>query len=859
MPRKLLFAYIIAIAMFGCQNQTSTPVQTETKDRLAEKHVPSDEFFLQRTFPDGRFSIDAFEKGLKQAKISANSRSVTSGFNDSWTVQGPGNIGARTNTIAIDPNDESIMYAGFAGGGVYKTIDNGENWTPIFDDQTFLNIGDITIDPNNSNIVYVGTGDPNISGYPKIGDGLYKSSDGGLTWENIGLSETRIISKVILHPTNDQTIFVSTMGIPFLRNNDRGLYRTENGGQDWDQILFISDSTGISDLVMHPSNPDILYATGWDRIRNNAESLIRGVGAKVYRSIDGGDNWEMLEGGLPNDVPHSRTGITISKSNPNVLYVEYVGTNLQLEDIYRTNDGGDNWFPIPTDQYENFLDAGALGGFGWYFGKIRVNPNDENDLFLLGVDLWRTKDAGLTWDLATPPWWEYTVHADKHDLHFTDSGKLILSTDGGVYRADIDGENWEDIENIPTTQFYRVAYNPHNPNWYYGGAQDNGSTGGNAENINSWQRIYGGDGFQMAFDTENEYRYFTETQNGNINVTISGGANYESGDDGIDFNDRRNWDMPYLISPHDNNVLFAGTYRMYLGNGQVPQWSSFSEDLSNAGAIPSRYQNITALDESKIEQFLVYAGTGDGNVWRAKNLTDWTKISDNLPVQYVTDVVASPSDVNSVFVTYSGYRDNDFTPRIFRSNDQGENWEDISSDLPDLAINELLILPEQADSVLFVATDGGVYGTINAGETWERLGNNMPTIQVYDLVLNEAKNELVAGTFARSIMSYTLDSLLTVPDSTVSSTTPNFEFSKTIKVYPTIANSIVNIELENIEPNRNLEMVILNDSGKLIHSDSFDGRSKKIELDISDWNSGHYFIKVKMRHQILTERFLVVK
>ena len=371
--------------------------------------------------------------------------------------------------------------------------------------------------------------------------------------------------------------------------------------------------------------------------------------------MDGGDNWELLEGGLPNDVPHSRTGIAISESNPNVLYVEYVGNNLQLEAIYRTDDKGENWFPIPTDEDTNFLDAGALGGFGWYFGKIRVNPNDENDLFLLGVDLWRTKDAGLTWNLATPPWWEFSVHADKHDLNFTASNRIVLSTDGGVYRADINAENWEDIENIPTTQFYRVAYNPHNPSWYYGGAQDNGSTGGNIDNINDWPRIFGGDGFQMAFDTENENRFFTETQNGNISVTINGGANFESGDQGIAQGDRRNWDMPYMISPHDNNVLFAGTNRMYIGNGEIPQWSSFSEDLSQSGAIPSRNQNLTALDESSIEQFLVCAGTGDGNVWRSTNLDNWAKINEGLPVQYVTDVLASPSDVNTVYVTYSGY------------------------------------------------------------------------------------------------------------------------------------------------------------------------------------------------------------
>jgi len=228
--------------------------------------------------------------------------------------------------------------------------------------------------------------------------------------------------------------------------------------------------------------------------------------------------------------------------------------------------------------------------------------------------------------------------------------------------------------------------------------------------------------------------------------------------------------------------------------------------------------------------------------------------------KYVTDVVASPSEVNTVYVTYSGYRDNDFTPRIFKSEDRGSSWEDISNDLPDLAINELLILPDHADSILFVATDGGVYGSITSGENWERLGNNMPTIQVYDLVLNEMKNELVAGTFARSIMSFPIDSLLAVPDSTpVNIVTPGFEVKKTIKVFPSLADNLVNIELQNIEPSRELELVVLNASGQLIYQNSFDNNERQLVLNTSDWSMGTYFVKVKMRHQILTEKFMIVR
>ena len=846
----------IAILYSSCTQNDIQEQPAPVVDRWEDKHIPSDEFFMQRSYPDNKFSIKAFEKGLQEAKHFASSRSIPYGFEREWEVQGPGNIGARVNTVAIDPNNEDIIYAGFAGGGIFKTEDGGENWVPIFDEQLFLNIGVIVIDPNDSETIYVGTGDPNISGYPKIGNGVFRSTDGGDSWENIGLVDQRIISKIIVHPFEPNTILVSAMGLPFERNNDRGIYKTLDGGDNWDQVLFLSDSTGVIDMVMDPSNPDILFASGWDRIRNNRESIVRGFGAKVYKSDNGGDTWDLVEGGLPNDVPHSRVGLAIAPSNPNVVYAQYVSPQgFQLEAIYRSNDKGLTWNTIPIDEDDNDLSSNAMGGFGWYFGKIRVNPLDENDLFLLGVDLWRTKNAGLNWEMATPTWSSYIVHADKHDLVMLPSADIILATDGGVYRSDISAQVWEDIENIPTTQFYRVGYNPHEPNLYYGGAQDNGTTGGNKENINEWDRIWGGDGFQIAFDTENPERFFVETQRGNINVFLNGavmGADY-----GIPSDDPRNWDMPYMISYHDNNFLYAGTNKVYVGIGEVPEWSAVSEDLTDDPPGQHRYHNITAIDESPITRYLIYAGTGDGNVWRGEEFTDWTNITGNLPDQYVTDVIASPTDVNTVYVTHSGYRDNDDLARIHRSTDQGETWEDISSDLPELAINELLVLPEHEDSILFVATDGGVYGTTDSGESWNRLGTNMPFIFVFDMVWNAAKNELVAGTFARSIMTYPLDSIGVMPmDSIVTTNNTVVPKISPLKIYPTLASDLVKVEVINIEPGRDFELAVLDASGKLIHTDKINSQQALIELDVKNWAPGHYFVKVKMRHEVVTERFV---
>jgi len=550
--------------------------------------------------------------------------------------------------------------------------------------------------------------------------------------------------------------------------------------------------------------------------------------------------------------------MTMFQGNPDVIYAQYVGVDQQLENIFKTSDGGDTWTPIPID-YTTGLDEGCMGGFGWYFGKIEVDPNDENDLYLLGIDLWRTIDSGNTWYMASPPWWYYEVHADKHALIFMEDGGVMVGTDGGIYRSDIGNDYWEDIENIPTTQFYRVAYNPHLPDVYYGGAQDNGSTGGNATYINNWPRIYGGDGFQMAFDPNDPDRYFVETQRGNINVTLNNGNNFQSGDNGIQPDDRRNWDMPYFISSHDSYVLYTGTERVYKGEGDVPFWEPISEDLTDGEDEEHRYHNISAVDESTIEAGLLYAGTGDGNLWRGDNDgASWTSISDGLPDQYVTDVVASLTDVNTVYVTYSGYRDNDFLPRIHRSTDQGENWEDISNNLPDLAINELFIFPEASDSILFVATDGGVYGSITAGTEWERLGVNMPIITVYDLVHNVENNELVAGTFARSIMSYPLDSIVAgLNDPMVSTSSPSKVEEKGVKVYPSLASDFVQIEIENMEPGRSVEFVVLGVDGKLMfQSPKFSDEQVSQQLDVSNYPAGQYFVKVKNRHKVMRAAFV---
>ena len=722
--------------------------------QLEKKMAPADHFFLQRSWPDISFDYRAYEHALSVARRRQTHTLSTRGDN-SWTTQGPGNIGGRINTIATHPTNTNIIYVGSAAGGLFKTTDGGQNWLPIFDDFSYLAIGDITISSHNSNVIYVGTGDPNISGYPAIGNGIYKSEDGGASWTHLGLADQSIVSSIIVDPADSLTIFAGTMGIPFERDNKRGLYKSTDGGQSWTQVLFVSDQAGIIDMVKDPIYPGILYAASWDRIRNNQESTISGMGGGIWKTTDNGDNWQQISGGGFPSGPLGRVGLAVDGGTAFRLYAIVVGTDANVEGVYLSVDAGNNWSNITGN-----LAPGALGGFGWYFGKIRVNPSNPNEIYVLGVQLHKSNDGGVNWFEADPPWWQYQVHADKHDLVFGPGGGIYLATDGGLYRSVDNGANWTDAEDIPNTQFYRVAVNPHQPGTYYGGAQDNGSTGGNQSNINSWPRIYGGDGFQMAFDPRSPDTFYVETQYGGLAYTADAGNSFAPHQNGINSADRTNWDTPFMLSDSDPATQYTATYRVYKNiTGPGGQWDSISPDLTDGLIFHPRFHTVSTVDESPKNEQILYAGTTDGNVWITTNGgINWIDITGSLPDRYVTSIKASTTDSSIAFVTHSGYKYNDFFPHIHKTNNYGVTWEDISGDLPPLAINDVYLYPGD-DDIIFVATDGGVYTTINGGQNWYRLGNNMPMIPVYDLEIETTSMTLVAGTFARSIMTFDLNDL----------------------------------------------------------------------------------------------------
>lgn len=839
-----------AILSFACLLTILSLAACHKKDKtsgIPEGKFPNEDYFTQRAYPDAYVDMKAYEAGMMEAKLMAVEK--VAGFDDEWTVQGPGNIGARVNTVAVNPQNEDIIFAGFSSGGLWRTTNGGQSWSPVFDEKEWPSIGDIAFSPSDPNTIYVGTGDPNISFYPMLGDGIYRSTDGGDTWTHLGLAEQRVITKIALHPTNPNIIFAASMGNPFVRDDARGLFRSTDAGATWQKVLNISDQAGVSDLIMDPFDPNVLYASGWDRVRNNFESVVRGPGAKVFKTMDGGNTWTQLTNGLPSEE-NCRTGLAISLQTPGLVYALYVNTDLALGAIFKSTDAGANWDSISIAGAE-----GAFSNFGWYFAQIRVNPTNDDELYLLGVEAWRGFPELGFWELMGPEWWTYEVHADKHDMEISPSGNFFLATDGGLYRSDDNGIAWSDIENIPTTQLYRVAYNPHEPNNYYGGAQDNGTFGGNTTNINDWPRIYGGDGFQPIFHPTDPLVFYVETQNGGLAVTDDGGNSFYNADDGIDGSDRRNWNMPIIMSTHNPEVLYTGTYRLYRSESgsAVPYWTTISDDLTDTLSTSTINHNISAISESPLEEGLVYVGTADGKVQRceAQNL-NCEEITGSLPVRYVSDVKASPFDANRVYVTHTGYRDNEFIPRIHRSDDRGNTWQDISANLPNIAINDLYVLPGHADSVLFVATDAGVYASKDGAQNWHRLGNNMPFVPSFDLDWNPDENTLIAGTFARSIMTYPLDSLLAEP---ISATKNQGTATIEMQISPNPASSHISVTSPNL--GQAAEVAIFDLRGQQIRTAKNPaGKAIQQRFDIAALPAGQYFARVKSGGKVGIKRFI---
>jgi photosystem II stability/assembly factor-like uncharacterized protein len=804
-------------------------------EKEENKERPAEHFAFMRSFPDASFDYLAFQKVLQEARIDASLARMSSSL--SWQQEGPNNIGGRITALAIHPNNPNILFAGCPGGGMFKSTDAGASWLPVFDNQSSLAVSCIVFDPNNANVIYAGTGDPDTPFTCFIGDGVYKSTDGGNTWSNIGLSQMGIITQILVHPNNSQIMYVSSMGVPMARNLNRGVYKTLNGGLTWTQILSIDNQTGVSDLVMDFTNPNVIYAAAWSRIRTNTESLGFSNTTRLYKTTDAGSNWTIINNGLPN-VKLSRFAICMSRQDHNKLYVAVCDSTYGLENVYVSNNAGNSFSALPGSP----ISSGLYGGFGWYFGKIHVKPDNDNDLLLSGVEHYRSNDGGNTFFRNQPEWWTYNPHADVHDIVFKSSVNYIIATDGGLYETADDGITWNKLDNIPNTQFYRVNFNPFNNDEYCGGAQDNGTTyGGITTGAGQWNREFGGDGFQPRLDPTNNQIRYAETQNGDLWVSNDEGISYGPFSGTIDAGDRRNWDMPYVFGGNSYSTMFTGTYRVYRNDDNPNEnWFPISGDLTDGLIYAPRFHTISCIDHASLNTNYLYAGTSDGNVWRSLDGgLSWDSLHMNLPNRYVTSIHASPNVPNNVYVTHSGYRYNQYIPHIHKSTDNGSTWQDISGNLPQAGINDVVVAPDN-ENILFVATDIGVYHTTNGGNTWLRLGNNMPVLVVWDLEYNPNTQKLIAGTYARGLQTIDVSSLM------VSTSAGQMQQENLLNIYPNPTSDFAEIVYRGTL----IECLMYDAFGKQVMS----SRDKKINL--SALPAGAYLVKAQTDRGLMQQKII---
>lgn len=832
MFRFKILLLIAIVTLSSCNNS----IEKKASENEGYKKSPHDFMFMQRAYPTGEIKTDAYSNAIqwKKQKINRNSSVLPV-----WEFSGPLNVGGRISDIEIPIDDVETYYVGAASGGIFKTIDAGENWIPIFDDQEMLSIGDIEISKNNTNIIWVGTGEVNAGGGSLAydGNGIYTSDDAGLTWEAKGLPAVGSVGKVLIDPNDDQTIFVGAMGPLFRKDVNRGVYRTTDGGNTWEQRLLVSDSTGIIDMAIHPNDGNIVYAASWERIRRPNNRQYGGETSRIYRSQDGGENWSELTNGLPSD-PNSkgRISIDISQSNPNVLYAFYTDKVGNVEGTFKTIDGGDSWVEV------NSISNGT--SYHWWFGGIFVDPTDENIIYNSGFVMDKSIDGGMTWSSTFP-----NVHVDQHAMAFNSlvPGEVLVGNDGGLYVSNNDGNSSIKNNTLPITQFYRFHVDAQNQDKVYGGTQDNNTIRTQTGSLNDWQAIYGGDGFQPIVDPTNTNVIYALSQRGNLGKSTNNGNSFSGALNGIPGGDTNNWDTALVLDPNDSQTLYYGTQKVYKTTNAAGNWTAISPDLSNGPHTGNLdFGTVTSISVSSLDSNVIYAGTDDGNVWVTEDGGgNWTKVSDDLPNRWVTKVLASREELNTVYVTFSGYRYGEDNGHVYKSTDLGENWTNISITLPDIPVNDI---EQDGYGNLFLGTDIGVLSSLDDGENWESFGENMPSVVITDLFIHEASEYLYAATYGRS--SYKIDISENILGNDFSSLGTNFN------MYPNPASNMVTISFNEVS--NNISVILYDQLGRVVLNNDFENISNEIQLSLDKLNKGIYYVQI-ISNAIKSTKKLIVK
>jgi len=719
-------------------------METDLESDKDADQAPQEWFFKQRAYPFHQLDMDTYRQAVAQHQSRMyHLEKRDDGF--FWQFAGPTNIGGRITDIEIAEDDG--VYAGAASGGLFRSYDEGGHWESLLDEMGSPAVGDLAV---YQQTIYVGTGEANAGGGSLTydGQGMLKSTDGGAHWQWMGLAQSGSIGKVEIHPRDPQTVFVAAMGQLFNNNAQRGLFRTLDGGEHWEQVLSRSDSTGAIDVVIHPRHPDTVFAALWERTRRVQSRQYGGVTGGLFRSVDGGSHWEELTSGLPFSAEEKgRIGIAIAPSAPDTMYAMYCNQEGYLQGIYRSNDAGNHWVSLRT------VGISSPAYMYWY-GKMVVHPLDPEKIYLTGLPMYVSNNSGQSWQTIFS-----NAHVDQHDLAIDPDrpNYLVIGNDGGVYSSHDLGVTNRHWPNLPITQFYTIEINPHNPFQFYGGSQDNASIRTLTGVPDDWETIFVGDGFYTLIDPVDPMIMYTEYQYGSFAKSTNGGDRFQAARNGINSQDRTNWNTPAIIDPLDHNVLYLGTHRLYKSLDQANTWFAISEDLTNGpGPAEISYGTITTIDVSPVDHHIIWVGTDDGLVWQSPDQGEtWNQVTRDLPQRWVTRVVADPVNTATAYVTLSGYRYGSASHHIYRTVNSGLDWEAVDGNLPDVPVNDLIVHPDRPMWV--AATDVGVYLSTDAGNHWEPMGTGMPTAIITDLDFDYASQTLAAATYGRSAYYLKLD------------------------------------------------------------------------------------------------------
>lgn len=693
---------------------------------------------------------------------------------------GPAFMSGRIADIAIDPTNEHVWYVAVGSGGVWKTTNAGTTWTPLTDEESFYSTGSIALDPNNSQTVWLGTGE-NVGGrHVGIGHGIYLSRDGGKTWEDKGLKKSEHISKIIIHPNDSNTVWVAAQGPLWSSGGARGLYKTTDGGKTWKQTIALDKWTGVTDILIDPRNPDVLYAASWQRHRNVAAYMGGGPGTALYKSVDGGDSWRKLKTGLPKSNM-GKIGLAISPINPDVVYAA-IELDRRTGGVYRSDNGGESW--------KKMSDTVSGGTGPHYYQELIASPHVFDKIFLMNNYVQVSEDGGKTFYQMN----ETKKHVDSHAMVFkqNDPNYILVGTDGGLYETFDDTQNWKFVNNLPLTQFYKLAVDDAYPFYnIFGGTQDNNTQGGASRTFKrngisnaDWFVLLGGDGHQPATEPGNPDIVYAQSQQGNLHRVdrTTGEAVYIRPQNALDEPyERFNWDAPILVSQHDPKRLYFGSQRVWRSNDRGDSWTAISPDLTKDEerlSLPimgrqqswdaawdvyamSTYNTITSLAESAQDEDIMYAGSDDGLLHMTKDGgATWTKQPvDKLPnvpaTAFVNDIKADLFDAKVAYVALDNHKFGDYSPYLFKTTNGGKSWSSIATGIPDGTLVWRLVQDHVNPNLLFLATEYGIYISLNQGGKWHKFSNGMPTISVRDLAIQKRENDLVAATFGRSF--YILD------------------------------------------------------------------------------------------------------